>query len=175
MNTRLIRTPGIYLVGFMGSGKTTIGALLADELGWRFDDLDHSIEASAGVTISEVFERAGETEFRRLEHEALVAKVRSIQRGQPTVLSLGGGAFAQPENLSLVQDNGISVWLDCSLERIRARIAGQEHRPLARDPQRFEALYHARQPVYAQADYRVEVTCDDPKVALNAILDLPFL
>ena len=173
MNARLIRTPGLYLVGFMGSGKTTIGSALADELGWDFADLDDDIEAAAGTTISQIFEASGEPEFRRQEHAALAARVRTIQRGRPTVLSLGGGAFTIGENVTLVQDNGISIWLDCAFDRIQARIAGHEHRPLARDPEKFEALYHARKAFYAKADYRVEVACDDPKLAVAAILDLP--
>lgn len=173
MNARLIRTPGLYLVGFMGCGKTTIGTLLADELGWSFANLDDDIEAAAHLTITAIFERQGEEAFRQMEHEALEARIRRVQRGQPMVLSLGGGAFAQPRNVTLIADNGISIWLDCPFERIQARIAGQEHRPLARDPVQFEALYHARKPFYAQADFRVEVVSDDPREMVAAILALP--
>jgi len=173
MNARLIRTPCLYLVGFMGCGKTTIGSLLADELGWNFANLDDDIEAEAHATISSIFEEQGEEVFRQLEHGALVARVRKVQRGQPMVLSLGGGAFAQAQNVSLIQENGISIWLDCPLDRIRARIAGQEHRPLARDPEKFEALYHARKSFYAKADYRVEVVSDDAHEMVAAILALP--
>ena len=173
MNARLIRTPGLYLVGFMGCGKTTVGSLLADELGWNFANLDDDIEAAANAPIASIFEQQGEEVFRRMEHDALLARVRKVQRGQPMVLSLGGGAFAQPRNVSLIADNGISIWLDCPFGRIQARIAGQQHRPLARDPEQFEALYHTRKPFYAQADFRVDVVSDDASQALAAILALP--
>lgn len=173
MNSRLIRTPGLYLVGFMGSGKTTVGRLLADELGWNFIDLDDDIEAAAGCTINSLFEEFGEPEFRRREHDALARRVRGVQSGQPAVISLGGGAFAQQDNFALISGNGISIWLDCPLPMIRHRIEGEVHRPLARDSARFEALFHTRQAAYARADYRVEVTSDDPADAVKSILALP--
>ncbi|MEZ5401812.1 MAG: shikimate kinase [Bryobacteraceae bacterium] len=174
MNTRLIRTPCIYLVGFMGCGKTTVGGLLAEDLGWDFVDLDAEIERGAGQTIPEIFEAGGECEFRRLEHEALRARVRAVQTGHATVLSLGGGAFAQENNLALVTDNGISVWLDAPFELIRERITGETHRPLARDPARFAGLYESRRPTYGRADYRVEIGSNDPVEAVEAILALPL-
>ena len=90
MDTRLIRTPALYLVGFMGCGKTTVGAALADELGWSFHDLDGEIEAAAGVAIAEIFVQQGEAEFRRQEHAALERRVRTAQHGQPMVVALGG-------------------------------------------------------------------------------------
>lgn len=174
MNSVLIRCPGLYLVGFMGSGKTTVGVKLADELGWGFADLDDDIEAAAGEAIPAIFDGRGETEFRRLEHEALALRVKQIRRGQPTVLSLGGGAFAQQNNFDLVHGNGVSLWLDAPFELIRRRIAGQEHRPLARDPGKFAELYSARQGAYARADYRIEISGDDPGEAVQAILRLPL-
>lgn len=174
MNTRLIRTPCLYLVGFMGSGKTTVGTLLADELGWNFADLDQDIEAAAGSTISAIFETAGEAGFRRQETAALEVRVRRIQRGEPTVMSLGGGAFAQEANYDLIQHNGISIWLDAPFDLIQRRIEGQDHRPLARDPAAFEALYHSRLHSYARADYRVDVIGDDPRPVVQAVLALPL-
>ena len=85
MGSKLARTPGIYLTGFMGSGKTTVGQLLADELGWPFVDLDDDIEAIAGSTITEVFASKGEVEFRRIEHDALKARVHQVLCGRPVV------------------------------------------------------------------------------------------
>jgi shikimate kinase len=174
MPSKLIRTPGLYLVGFMGCGKTTIGRLLADDMGWEFADLDDDIEAAARVTIVEIFEHCGEEVFRRMEHDALDRRVRAIQRGDATVLSLGGGAFAQPRNFELIEENGISIWLDCPLDRIRDRIAGQNHRPLARDPEKFEALYCSRRESYSRADFRIEITGDDPNEAVAKINELPL-
>ena len=172
MDTRLIRTPALYLVGFMGSGKTTIGAALADELGWSFYDLDQEIEAEAGTIIGEIFERQGEAEFRRLEYEALARRVRTAQHGQPMVVALGGGAFTQAGNLEMLRGNGITLWLDAPFELVRERVAEQKHRPLARDPEQFAALYEARRSVYAGADYRIGVESNDERVAVQAILAL---
>lgn len=175
MDTRLIRTPGLYLVGFMGSGKTTIGAALADELGWSFYDLDKEIETSAGMSIAELFERGGESEFRRHEHEALARRVRTAQHGHPMVVALGGGAFVQAQNLDMLRGNGITLWLDAPFELIRERVVQQTHRPLARDPEKLAALFEARHAAYAKADYRIPVTGDDVRAAVQAILALPIL
>ena len=68
MHSKLVRTPGLYLIGFMGCGKTTVGSMLADELGWDFVDLDDDIEAETGTTITDIFQDRGESEFRRIEH-----------------------------------------------------------------------------------------------------------
>ena len=100
MNLKLKRTPGIYIIGFMGSGKTTIGRMLADEIGWRFADLDDDIEHTQHRSISEIFKTDGEEEFRRIEFQAIQQRVRSICRGTPTVLALGGGAYTRPETIN---------------------------------------------------------------------------
>ena len=173
MITQLKRTPGLYLAGFMGAGKTTIGRLLAERLGWPFADLDDDIEVQEGVPIADIFRNRGEAEFRRIEREALHARVRAIERGDPLVLAVGGGAFVQPDNFALISGNGISIWLDCPLDTIKRRIAGQTHRPLAADQQNFERLYAARREHYSRADYRIEIGSDDPRVAVDTILLLP--
>ena len=175
MNLRLKRTPGIYLVGFMGSGKTTIGRLLAERLGWSFTDLDEAIEAAEGATISSIFEQRGEGEFRRIEQETLLRHIRAIERGKPAVIAIGGGAFAQPANRELAQQHGIAFWLDCAFERVERRVAAETHRPLARDPQRFAALYAARRELYALADVRIPIESDDPAAAVEAIATHPIL
>jgi shikimate kinase len=175
MILKLKQTPGIYLAGFMASGKTTIGRMLAERLGWNFIDLDQEIEAQHGISITEIFDRHGEPEFRRIETEALRARIRTIQRGHPSVVALGGGAFVQPGNFDLVESNGITVWLDCPLETVRRRVAEPSSRPLARDAQRFEELYHARHAAYARAEYRISIDSDDPAVVVEAILKLPAL
>jgi len=174
MHSKLVRTPGLFLIGFMGSGKSTVGELLADELGWSFVDLDQDIEAAAGRSITQIFETQGEPEFRRLEQEALARRARKIQFGQPMVLSLGGGAYTRPENVELVANSGMSIWLDCPLELVQKRIAAEAHRPLARDPARFEQLYHERKSSYALADFRIEITGDDPLITVGEILRLPL-
>src|SRR3954454_4607881 len=98
MHTKLKRTPGLYLAGFMGSGKSTVGRLLADKIGWDFVDLDAEIEAKEHTSVSQIFESRGEPEFRRIETDMIRFWVSAIERGSPTVLSLGGGAFVHPGN-----------------------------------------------------------------------------
>ena len=174
MILKLKRTPGLYLVGFMASGKTTIGRSLAEELGWSFADIDEDVEARQGTTINEIFKTQGEAEFRTMETEAIRERIRVVERGRPIVIVLGGGAFVQQANFDLLENNGITVWLDCPLALIRARVGRSEDRPLARDPAQLEALYEARRPAYARADFRIEITGDDPAAAVADILHLPI-
>lgn len=175
MNLKLKGTPGIYLVGFMGSGKSTIGRLLAHRLGWSFFDTDNEIEAAEKTTVAEIFDHRGEAEFRRIESDILRQHARWIEHGRPAVLALGGGAFAQPENRGLLQDRGVSIWLDCPFDVIQRRVAQATHRPLARDPEKFAALYQARREAYSLADIHVAIASDDPVVAVETILRHPLM
>ncbi len=172
MILKLKRTPGIYLVGFMGSGKSTVGRALADHLGWNFIDLDDQIEQREGSTISELFDTRGEDEFRTAESAALREQVREVERGRPRIVALGGGAFQSEQNREMVRNNGVSVWLDCPLETVERRIAGFTHRPLARDPQKLRELFAARQTGYVAADFRVTIESDDAGIAVERILHL---
>ena len=95
MILKLKRTPGIFLVGFMGSGKSTVGRALAEELGWGFADLDEDIEKREGMSISQIFDTGGEAEFRRAETAALRERVRSIERGKPCVDRPGRRGFLE--------------------------------------------------------------------------------
>ena len=174
MILKLVRTPGIYLVGFMCSGKTTVGRLLAERLGWHFIDLDGEIEAEHGASIAGIFEQQGEAAFRTLETEALRKRLKLVRGGRPVVIALGGGTFAQPENVELLEENGVTVWLDCPLETARRRLGDDCARPLARDPQRFAALYEERRAAYAHADYRIDITDDDADAAVKSICALPM-
>ena len=171
MNVRLKRTPGLYMVGFMCSGKTTVGRHLARRMGWGFFDLDHEIEAAEKTTIAELFDARGEPEFRRIESEMLRQHVGWIERGRP----LGGGAFVDAANRDLILQNGIAIWLDCPLDRVLGRVGDTSVRPLARDPQRFAALYESRREVYALADVRIAIESDDAEQALEAVLNHPML
>ena len=171
MNLKLKRTPGIYLVGFMGSGKSTIGRLLAHRLGWSFFDTDQEIEAAERTTIAGIFEGRGEPEFRRIETEILRQHVRFVESGRPSVVALGGGVFAQPQNRELLENNGITVWLDCPFEIVTRRVAHASHRPLARDPENFAELYRARLEAYRLADLQITIGGDDPNEAVESILN----
>jgi shikimate kinase len=174
MNLRLKSTPGIYVVGFMAAGKSTVGRHLAHRLGWNFFDTDSEIEAAEKMSIPEIFAARGEPEFRRIENEIIRQHVRWIERGRPAVLALGGGAFTRAENRELLEEHGVSVWLDCPFEVVRRRVAESSHRPLAQDPEKFAALYHQRRDAYAMADVHVAIECDDPEVAIAAILHHPL-
>jgi shikimate kinase len=174
MLLKLKRTPGLYLVGFMGSGKSAVGRLLADELGWSFADIDEDIETAQGISISEIFDQRGEEEFRGIEHEALRQRVREVECGKPMVLALGGGAFVLPANRKLLEERGVTVWLDCPFPRICARMEGQTHRPLARDPEKFQRLYDDRRNLYSKAEHRIEADTDDPAAIVAEILKLPI-
>jgi len=173
MKAELRNTPGIYLVGFMGCGKTSVGRALAEQLGWRFVNVNEDIEAKAGITISEILETQGETAFRTLEAEAILARVREVQRGRAAVIALGEGAFARDGNRDVLDGNGVSIWLDASLDVLRERAAMESPRPLARDPERFAQLYEKRRETYAKSMYRVDASGTGPEVVVQRILDLP--
>jgi len=174
MILKLKRTPGLYLVGFMASGKTTVGRALADHIGWPFVDMDAEIEAREGKSIAQIFQERGESGFREVESQVLLAHVRSIEAGQPCVLALGGGAFVQPGNRDLLQNNGISVWIDCPLELIQRRLNGDTSRPLASQSNGIGRLYEDRRPLYSHADYRVEADTEDVGELIHRILKLPI-
>ena len=173
MILKLKRTPGLYLVGFMACGKTTIGRLLADELGWSFADLDEDIEASQKTSIAEIFDTRGEEEFRKIEREAVRKRVREVEYGKPMVVALGGGAFAQQANQELLTEHGVTIWLDCPFEVVSKRVEGSD-RPLARDPEKFRQLYEDRRGIYERAEHRIAIDTDDAAAIVAAILKLPI-
>jgi shikimate kinase len=155
----------VCLTGFMGSGKSTVGRLLAAQLAWHFTDLDNEIERNTGLQISQIFEQKGEAVFRDIEHECLARVLGwASERDARVVLALGGGTFAQPRNAALIRDFGLPqrgaaavvVWLDCAMEGLLKRCVLMGDRPLFRDEESFRKLYEERLPYYQQADYRVE-------------------
>ncbi len=116
----------IYLIGFMGAGKSTVGQLLADRLARPFIDLDDEIEAQAGSSISDLFEQQGETEFRRLESMAL----KKVAESDAAIVACGGGVVVRDENRVVLKDSGIVVYLRVSAPEALARIGGTATRPL---------------------------------------------
>jgi len=158
----------IFLVGFMGSGKSTIGRRLADRLSLPFADLDDDIEAADGRPIGDIFSTDGEAAFRDAEHAALSARVR---RGEALVLALGGGAFTFSRNRELLLSAGTSVWLDCPFETALRRVGGFSHRPLAKEPVQFRALFEKRIPDYSLADVRIPILSDNLDEAVQAIVE----
>ncbi|MEM7787818.1 MAG: shikimate kinase, partial [Bacteroidota bacterium] len=150
--------PRVYLTGFMASGKSTVGPLLADRLGYRFVDLDWLVEAQTGRTILDLFAE-GEAVFRAAEAEAL----RETTRGPKVVVSTGGGTLAEAANLHTARHAGVVVWLRASpattVTRLgdaagRPMLAGDDGRPLRGEAldARIRVLLGAREPFYAQAD-----------------------
>ncbi len=173
MILKLKRTPGLFLVGFMACGKSTVGGLVAYELGWSFVDIDEEIQSAQQKTIAQIFDEQGEPVFRSIESEMLHDKVRLVQRGRPMVMALGGGAFTIDSNYELLAENGVSIWLDCPIEVICERIGDPACRPLARDPLKLAELYEQRRIIYSRADFRVDAS-GDPAAVCASILNLPI-
>ncbi len=156
----------------MGCGKTTIGEALARRIGWHFADLDHDIEKTHGGTVQQIFSELGEPHFRQLEHLALERRVSDIERGKPCVVALGGGTFVRADNYALLENNGVTIWLDAPFETIRRRVQPDGTRPLASDPVKFRELFDARRSSYQIADHRVEVVSEDPEITVDSIIAL---
>jgi len=160
----------------MGSGKTTVGRLLARQIGWHFSDVDSLIVDEAQLSIPEIFRRSGEPAFRQMESAVLERILgEATEQDRPTVVALGGGTVAQPENIERLRAaGGTLIWLDCPFEILLARCAGISDRPLLRDEASFRELYRQRMPYYTQADYRVESTAEPLRV-VELILALGIL
>lgn len=140
----------LYLVGFMGTGKTTIGRAVALRLGFALVDSDHEIEREAGKTIADIFANPGEPAFRAMERRF----VESGHASSRTVVSCGGGLVVQPGMLELLQSRGVVICLHASIETILARTGRHQHRPLlnVEDPNlRVRSLYTEREPIYKRA------------------------
>ncbi len=152
-------TRRVFLIGFMGAGKTTVGRSLAQRLGWSFHDLDDVIEQREGRTIAAIFAESGEAAFRRAESAALKALLEDSAPRGDLIVALGGGAFAQPENrVALEQAGAITVLLEAPLEELRRRCRADAEgriRPLAQQEEKFAELLAARQAAYDQARFRV--------------------
>jgi len=147
----------IILTGFMGTGKSSVGKLLAERLGYRYCDLDALIVDAAGVSINEIFARHGEAHFRRIEAEM----VRSIANRSGLVVATGGGAVLDPENRRLLRAAGFVVNLTAPAEEIFKRLHGENERPLLKEEKSLEkigAMMEKREPFYADADIRIDTT-----------------
>jgi shikimate kinase len=147
-----MKKPIIYIVGFMGAGKTSVGQSLAKLLGWRFVDLDQVIEELEGRPIRDIFRDTGEPYFREIEHRELMRAAS----WKEVVVALGGGTFCADLNRQVMQESGVSVWLDASLDILYARCAGKEDRPLFTTREKMQALLELRRPFYAKADLKID-------------------
>ena len=161
----------LYLVGMMGSGKTSTGRPLAEQLGYGFVDADAVIEQAAGCSIPEIFERDGEAGFRTLESQVLNA----ITQRHSLVVATGGGVVTQQENWGLLH-SGVVIWLDVVPEQLMQRLrADSTVRPLLQtdDPDAaLNALLNQRRPLYAEADLTVVIDQETPDAVADGILQL---
>lgn len=156
----------LYLVGFMGAGKTTVASVLGRRLGWRTEDVDARIEARERRSVSAVFLRDGEGYFRQTEREVL----RDLLSERNVVVATGGGTFVDPDNRALMLHDGAVAWLDLPLSRVLERLPRDGRRPLASDPLQMEQLYLRRQTAYQDAHVRVDATAPVDEV-VERLLD----
>ena len=142
----------IYLVGFMGAGKSSVARALGKRLDWKVEDIDARIERTERRDIPTIFRVEGEPYFRAREREALIGLLP--ERG--TVVASGGGTFADASNRELMLRDGAVIWLDAPLETVLKRIPLDGRRPLAADRVGMEQLYNQRLAAYRLAHLRVD-------------------
>jgi shikimate kinase len=161
----------LYLVGMMGSGKSTTGRPLAERLGYGFVDADAVIEQVAGCSISEIFQRDGEEEFRNLETQVL----RSISERHSLVVATGGGIVTRSQNWGMMHQ-GIVIWLDVERGQLLQRLqqdASQRPLLLGSDPvETVDAILKQRRPLYDEADLTVVIESETPEVVADGIIQL---
>jgi shikimate kinase len=159
----------IVLVGLMGAGKSCVARKLAARIGRPYIDADAEIEAAAGCSIAEIFERMGEAAFRDGERRVMAR----LLDGPPAVLAAGGGAFVDPETRALIAAKAVSVWLRADLEVLVKRTAGRSHRPLlnAGDPREvLGRLIEKRHPIYAEANLVVDTSDQAADLTVEQVL-----
>ena len=150
----------IALVGMMGAGKTSVGRRLAQRLAVPFCDADHEIEAAAGLTVAEIFERFGESHFRDGERKVIARLLHE----PPHVLATGGGAFMDETTRAAMTQSAFTIWLKAPLHLLMARVKKRETRPLLKEGDMratLENLLAVREPVYAKADMTLD-SADEP-------------
>ncbi|MGZ5432647.1 MAG: shikimate kinase [Thermoanaerobaculia bacterium] len=161
----------IYLVGFMGSGKTTIGRELAARIDSPFFDLDELIESAEKMSIKEVFAQKGEPYFRKRERDLL----RSTRHLDAAVIATGGGTFTFDENIQFIQSEGLSVYLSAPYALLRSRIGTKDDRPLFRDDLSTHELYANRIRYYRMSDLTIDIREEETpaEIAERLVLELP--
>jgi shikimate kinase len=165
----------VFLVGFMGAGKSSVGRALGQRLNWVFEDLDDRIEAREGRTVAEIFRDSGESQFRRAEHAALQQVLRELRAGGARIVALGGGAFVQKENAALLKASGLpTIFLDAPVEELWQRCCTQAselgtERPLLGSLERFRKLYETRRRHYAKASLPIQTGKRDVETIVSEI------
>lgn len=155
----------IVLTGFMGTGKSTVGAALADRLNWTFVDTDTLIIDRAGMTIPQIFAQGGEPAFRAIEREACAEAAARSQH----VIATGGGALIDPQNLAIMQQHGMVVCLNAPPEVIEARLGEDQNRPLAAN---WRELLAKRKTAYAAIPHQIDTTDKSPQHIAEEIMTL---
>jgi len=155
----------IYLVGFMGAGKTTVARALGRQLGWRVEDVDERIEAREHRSVAAIFAQSGESYFRQQERQVLSDLLPQRQ----IVVATGGGTFAEADNRALMLADGAVAWIDVPLTRVFERVPADGRRPLAADRTQMEQLYARRRLSYAEAHVRVDGTEPIPEVVARLL------
>ena len=148
----------LYLLGFMGCGKSTVGPILAARMNRPFTDLDELVEKEQQMTIREIFALRGEAFFRKLESDLLLISSKL----PASVIALGGGTFSYPTNREVILGTGVAIWLRISLETARQRCEQITTRPLARDEKTFKALFAEREQYYSLAHLTVDAEWKSP-------------
>jgi shikimate kinase len=162
-----VKADKIYLVGFMGAGKTTVAAALAKRLDWRAEDIDARIERRERRDIPAIFRQQGEAYFRALERQELVTLVPD--RG--VVVATGGGTMADAANRALMLGDGAVIWLDAPFATVVARVPVDGRRPLASDRNEMEQLYNHRLAAYRLAHCRVDAARGSVEDLVERIVD----
>jgi shikimate kinase len=147
-----VRIDKLYLVGFMGAGKTTVAGTLGTRIGWRSEDIDERIEERERRSIAAIFVQEGEAYFRQAERDVLseLLPLRNV------IVATGGGTFVDPGNRALILNDGAVAWLDLPLSRVIERIPPDGRRPLAADLVQMEQIYMQRRLAYAEAHVRID-------------------
>lgn len=149
-----MKTDKLYLVGFMGAGKSTVAAALSRRIDWRTEDVDARIEARERRSVAAIFAKDGELYFRDVERQV----VRDLLPERNVIVAAGGGTFAEPENRAAMLSDGAVAWLDLPLDEVVKRVPADGRRPLAADVGQFEQLYLRRRASYQQAHVRVDAS-----------------
>ena len=142
----------VYLIGFMGAGKTTVARALGQRIGWRTEDIDERIEARERRSVASIFAHEGEAYFRRIEREVLM----SLLAQRNVVVATGGGTFVDPEMRATMLADGVVAWLDLPLSSVLQRAPADGRRPLAADRVQMEQLFGHRRLAYAAAHTRID-------------------
>lgn len=170
IKNRLPQLNNLVLVGFMGTGKTTIGKLLAERLNWTYIDTDILIEQKTGLTIPMIFEQFGESYFRDIESEVIKETMQKLHQ----VISTGGGIVLREQNMGAMKSNGLVVCLTAIPETIYERTKFDDYRPLLKienPKQRIQELLESRAPFYAKADIIIDTTILKPKEIVTQIMN----